>query len=453
VSTSPRAELEPAGAQARAAGWSWLATLPRPATPHAARGEDPLATVRALLGALGDPHQGLRVIHIAGSKGKGSTTLYCETLLRGLGRRTLAFTSPHLQRWTERLRVDAGEVDGERGLAALEAVREAAARCGVTPGFFEALTVAALWLAAREGVDWTIVEAGVGGRADATNVVEPAITVLTGIELEHTDRLGSTREAITREKAGIIKRGAPAVVPVLEPALARIVDRAAAGADTEVVRVTPAPVPVTRAPGDRRTAWHWDGERLTAAGPGWAVRTGLATRATHAAANAALALTTVARLGLAPSEALQQAARGLAAMSLPGRAEVVSRLPWVLVDGAHTGASARALAATVRELRAARVHLLLSVSAGKTLEELLPPLLELADTVTVTQADADYSMTAHDLAEHIAALDPQRPVSAVNEPEPALARACSDRPGETLVVATGSVYLAGAVRTRFPTPD
>ncbi|MDZ7786703.1 MAG: hypothetical protein U5K73_00745 [Halofilum sp. (in: g-proteobacteria)] len=177
----PPAAAGPAADDARAAGWAWLATLPRAASAHAERGADPQAAMRGLLAALGDPHRDLRVIHIAGSKGKGSTALLCEALLQRLGQRTLTYTSPHLARWTERLRIDAREADARRAQDALEAVRAAAGRSGIVPGFFEALTATGLLLAARAEVDWAIVEAGVGGRADATNVVTPALAVLHGV--------------------------------------------------------------------------------------------------------------------------------------------------------------------------------------------------------------------------------------------------------------------------------
>ncbi|MDZ7786704.1 MAG: hypothetical protein U5K73_00750 [Halofilum sp. (in: g-proteobacteria)] len=204
-------------------------------------------------------------------------------------------------------------------------------------------------------------------------------------------------------------------------------------------------------PGPARVAWHRDGARLSAAGPGWAVRAPLPAPGAHVAANAALALAAVARLGCA-AERLQRAAAVLGEVALPGRGEIVSRLPWVLVDGAHTAASARALAETVTALQPARVHLLLSLSQGKDVTGVLDPLLPLASRVTVTCADPDYSLAAEALARAVHERAPDLALATVAATEAALARACDDQPGETLVVATGSVYLAGRVRVAFTAP-
>lgn len=427
----------------RAAGWAWLSSLPRPATAHAERGPDPLGPTTALLRALGDPQRHLRVIHVVGSKGKGSTVLFTESLLRRLGRRTLAFTSPHLERWTERLRLDGAEVDGATGLAATEAVREAAATTGIHPGFFEALTVAACWLAAERSVDWCILEAGVGGRADATNVVRPQLVVLTSIEREHVDRLGDTVAAIAREKAGAIKAGAPVVAPLLPPPAMRVVETAVQRCATRLVRVLPAGHPGA-GPGDI----HWRRDRahleLTIAANRLRVPFGVPGAAM--AGNAALAIAAVQCLGLASREALRRVARDLGDGGLPGRFETLSTLPWIVIDGAHTQASAEALAAGVREMAPARVTLLLSLSANRDLEAVATPLVALATRVIVTRADATYSLAPRPVADRLRTRWPTLSVEAVDAPEDALGRACQEAGSTHLVLATGSVYLAGRVR-------
>lgn len=405
--------------------------------------------MRGLLRELDDPHRGLRVIHIAGSKGKGSTALYTERLLGALGLRTFTFTSPHLERWTERLRLDGAEAAPERALAALLAVRDASDRSGIVPGFFEALTVAGLWLAAKERVDWCVIECGVGGRADATNIVEPAATIITGIELEHTERLGPRLTDIAGEKAGIVKPGAPLVAPRLAPELDDIL---AARADTAGVRFLRLEQD-TRAPSGPGTPdvihWHHGPDGITATGPGWHVQTPLRSPGAHMAGNAVLALAAVRALAPAPPEALHRTTAVLARTHLPGRMETLSERPWVIVDGAHTGASAAALAATVADLRAPRVHLLLSCSSGKDLDAILTPLLTSASAITVTCADRTYSLPADALAEHVRAHGDTLTIEAIEDVNTAIAHACADDPGRTLVLATGSVYLVGAVRAAF----
>ena len=386
------------------------------------------------------------MLHVAGSKGKGSTALFAERLLGALGHSTFTFTSPHLERWTERLRLDGREVDAATALETLETVRAAAERRGIVPGFFEALTVAGLWLAARARVDWAVIECGVGGRADATNVVRPAVTVITGIEREHVDRLGSELSAIAREKAGIVKPGAPLVAPALPAPIDAVLAAAANTARVPHLRARQRRAAPAAAGGPDELGWHYADGRLTACGPGWRVRTALASPGRQAAGNAVLALAALGSAGLASAEHLQRAARVLAREGLPGRTEVISRLPWIMIDSAHTGASAQALAETVGELRAPCVHLLLSCSGGKDVDALLAPLLPLVSRVTTTRADPDYSLDAETLAHHVRRHRPDLPVRAITDTEDALAQAAADRPGESLVLATGSVYLAGAVR-------
>ncbi|MFW5969674.1 MAG: bifunctional folylpolyglutamate synthase/dihydrofolate synthase, partial [Halofilum sp. (in: g-proteobacteria)] len=434
----------PVGDDAVAAGWAWLSTLPRAATAHAERGADPLGAVRGLLDTLGNPHRGLRVIHIAGSKGKGSTALYTEALLREYGLRTFTFTSPHLERWTERLRLDGTDASPEHALGALSAVREASRHSGIMPGFFEALTVAGLWLAAAQRVDWCVIECGVGGRADATNIIEPAATIITGIEREHVDRLGHRLTDIAREKAGIVKPGAPLVAPRLSPELDSVLAARADGAGVPFLRVEQSARAPTTPGSDPGARWHQGPDGVTVAGPDWRVQTTLGSPGTHMAGNAALALAAVRALVPEPLETLRRAAKVLARTCLPGRMEMVSKRPWVVVDGAHTEASAAALAAAVADLRVPHLHLLLSCSAGKELDAILTPLLAVASAVTVTRADPTYSLPTDTLAEHVRAHGDKLTVGVIEDVDVAIAHACADDPGRTLVLATGSVYLAGA---------
>ena len=314
------------------------------------------------------------------------------------------------------------------------------------------LALAGLWLAERSGVDWVILEAGVGGRADATNVVRPRATIITGIELEHTDRLGTTLEAIAREKLGIVKPRVPLIAPCPEPALEDLYEQTTTERSSEWLRLHRQVGHVRAEQAPHAVAWCYEQGRLTAAGAAWSVRTKLNVGGAHMAGNAALAIATVARLGIVSASVLQRSARVLAGLTLPGRLETVSRLPWVIVDGAHTAASASALAQAVRELAPARLHLLLSLTTGKDVDSVVEPLLATADCVTATCADSQYSLDAHALARHIRTLAPSCAVSAVERPEDAIARAANDRPGDTLVLATGSVYLAGAVRAAMSIP-
>jgi folylpolyglutamate synthase/dihydropteroate synthase len=186
-----------------------------------------LAPVEALLARVGEPQRGLRVVHVAGSKGKGSTALLGEALLRAVGLSTGTFTSPHLERWTERFRIDGHEVPGDALAAAVTRLRphvDALRQGADPPSFFDVTTAAAFLLFAEAGVDVALVEVGLGGRLDSTNVVAPAVCCITSIELEHTEKLGDTLAAIAGEKAGIAKAGVPLVVGALPAEAAEVVE-------------------------------------------------------------------------------------------------------------------------------------------------------------------------------------------------------------------------------------
>jgi dihydrofolate synthase/folylpolyglutamate synthase len=405
-----------------------------------------LGPIRRLLARLGAPEAGLSVLHVAGSKGKGSTALLAEALLVAAGERVGTFTSPHLERWTERIRIDGREVDGAPLAAAVERLRphvEAlrAETPDAAPSFFDATTAAALLLFRDAGLDRVILEVGLGGRLDSTNAVQPAVTCITTIELEHTDKLGDTLAAIAAEKAGIAKPGAPLVTGALHPEAAAVVEARAAELGVPLARLG-------RELELELLEESLDGLRLRLRDGGCEIQATLPLLGAHQAANAALALACARRLPGGPDgDALRAAAqRGFAFVRLPGRVELLGRAPWRVADGAHTAASARALVQALGHLPRRRARLVLSVSAGKDLREILAALLPAFDEVTVTRADAQRSLQPAEVAAAVRAAAPGIPVRAVPNPFLAL-RAAREGLGEgDLVCATGSVYLAGLAR-------
>ncbi len=412
------------------------------AAPPRPYGENRLDPVIALLDRLGNPQGGLPVIHITGSKGKGSTALLIESILQAAGLRTGTFTSPHLQRWTERLRLNGQELDAASFHTLLERLRpevDALGRTDHPPGFFHVLTAAALLLFRERGVDYGIMEVGLGGRLDATNVVEPVVCCITGVELEHTAQLGSDVGAIAREKAGIIKPGIPVVTghlpPPAEREIARRVDAMESpwwrlGRDFEV-----------EVSGQTET-----GQTLRLDLGGQIMEVFLPLPGRHQADNAALAAACVRRLERFEAGLLEAAlGRGLAAVRLPGRAEILRRRPWVVVDGAHTTASVQALAEVLAALPAHPTHLVLSVSADKN-PAFCAPLLRHCHRITVTRADPRRSLDPETAARRLRALAPSLAVEVVDDPTAALAGALAALPEDGLLCATGSVYLAGRAR-------
>jgi dihydrofolate synthase/folylpolyglutamate synthase len=411
-----------------------------------------LDPIRALLDEVGSPERGLRPIHLAGSKGKGSTALLCEALLRAAGLRVGAFVQPHLARWTERFRIDGAEVQGDRLAAAVERLRGPAERlrrgpAPLAPSWFDVTTAAALLLFNEAGLDAVVLEVGVGGRLDSTNVVTPRVTAVTSIELEHTEILGDTLEAIAGEKAGILKAGVPAVTAELPPA-AREVVRA---------RAREIGAPLAELGVDFHTEVSELGTlglevRLTDGPLEVAARLPLLGR--PQAANAAVAFACVRRSGLLEdTELARHAPAAFASVRLPGRIEVVGRHPLTLVDSCHTEASARALAEVIEGAPRERTHLVLSISAGKNVEAMCRALARLADTVTLTRAEAGRSLSPSEVAPVLQRVAPGRDVRVVLDPRLALRSAREGAAAGDLVVAAGSVYLAGIARAVFGAGD
>jgi len=417
----------------------------RPDWPYARMG---LAPIRELLARLGAPHDGLACIHVAGSKGKGSTALFAEALLGAAGERVGTFTSPHLSRWTERVRVGGREVDGaalaaavERVRPHVEALREAAPASA--PTFFDATTAAALLCFRDAGVDRAVLEVGLGGRLDSTNVVTPQVACVTSIELEHTDRLGGTLAEIAGEKAGILKPGVPAVVGALpEPALAVVTARA-----------RELGAPLARSGVDFVAESRGGGHIALRDGP-LEIEAELRSPAPHQAGNAGLALACVRRAGgVADALLAERGAAALASARLPGRAELLRRRPAILVDSAHTPASAVALARVLDELGSPPTRFVLSISADKDRRAILEALLRHARSVTVTRAEPTRSLAPSEVADAIRALSPEVPVRVVPNPHLALRAAAEGLGPDDCLCVAGSVYLAGIARRVLAVDD
>ncbi len=403
-----------------------------------------LQPVSELLARVGNPHRGLRCIHIAGSKGKGSTALLCEAILTAAGLRVGTYTSPHLQRWSERFRVGGREVGEAELVAAAERLRPQLAALSDAehpPGFFDFLTATAFALFEQAGVDVAVIEVGLGGRLDATNVVQPLVSCITSIELEHTERLGTSYAAIAGEKAGIIKPGVPVVVGSLPAdALSAVKARAARCA---------APL--------RRLGCEFRARLASASAHGLALHIDSDTLALdltmpvlgpHLAGNAALALACVQHSGLLPRQRLAAAAReGLARGTLPGRTEILRRGPWVVADGAHTASSARALVRSLDVLNCRERHMVISLSAGKDLATLLPILASSASSLVATRADRQRSLEPAAIAAWAGSHLPRLPLRIIEDPRHAVRTTYSSLAPDSLMCVTGSVYAAGAAKT------
>ncbi len=413
---------------------------------YATRAAQAQQAVAALLARLGNPHHGLPVIHVTGSKGKGSTALLVEAILRAAGLKVGTYTSPHLSHWRERFRLNGTALPETDFAALMEHVRPAVEALlsgpgNTRPGFFDTATAAALLLFRRAGVEAAIVEVGIGGRLDATNVVEPRVCCITGVELEHTDKLGDTVAAIAAEKAGIIKPGVTTVCGPLTPAAARVV--------TQRAKSQAAPLLCYGDAFYQTSTPYALGYEFAYHAPGLRIDCSLALPGAHQTVNAALAIACARQFGIAELPKTVQLA--LSTVRLPGRCEILGKAPWLVVDGAHTVASARALREVIERLPATRRHWLLSFTKGKSPGPTVAELLSDGDRVTITRADPQRSQAPQAIAAQLAAWAPGLSMRCIDDPAHALEQVRAELAEHDLLAVAGSVYLAGRVRALLGT--
>lgn len=414
-----------------------------------------LGRMRRLLRRLGDPQEGLRIVHIAGTKGKGSTAAMLAAALSAAGLRTGLFCSPHLHRLEERFCVDGGEATPEEVIALVETVRPVVEDLdahdphprpqGTT--FFEITTAMGLLHFARRRADVVVLEVGVGGRLDSTNAIRPLLAVLTTISFDHTRQLGRTLGAIATEKAGILKRGRPAVSGVRGDEARAAIHRVARQRRIRLRELDvdfgysyrPASPPLEAPTPGRVTVQTWRSD--------WGPLE-LPLLGAHQAQNAAVALAALDALAEQGLEISREAvARGFRSLTWPARVEVLGRSPWLVVDGAHNVASAEALAETLRTcLPSVPRTLIFGTSRDKDLRGQLRALLPLFDVVIATRyienpratPPEEVAAAARDLGGRVAPI--------TTDPASALEAAYRLAPPEGLICITGSLFLAAEAR-------
>ena len=407
-----------------------------------------VASMRSLLARLNDPHLGRPTVHITGSKGKGTTSAMVAGILREAGYSTALYTSPHLHSFTERIAIGGEPVSPEEFAAGLSAILPAveAERESVhgDVSTFGVLTALFFWLVRAQlpPVDWQVVEVGLGGTFDATNVFEATdVAVITPISLEHTQILGSTTVEIARDKAGIIKPGTTAVVArQRDPAVLDVIRERCAEVGAELVDAGALyDVEVTE--------MHPWGQRLAVRRPGGEVlelRTPMLGR--HQAENAMTAVAVADAIRARGFELDDRAiAEGLARVRVPGRLEVMGQKPLIVADGAHNGESAAALARALREYFTwKRCFLVLGVTRDKDLRAMGFELAKLAELIVCVGFRNPRSLDPYEMIQQIGFLGP----AAVAEEtvaaglETALAHANPD----DLVCVTGSLYVVAEAR-------
>jgi dihydrofolate synthase/folylpolyglutamate synthase len=336
-----------------------------------------LTRMLTLASALGNPEQGQRFVHVAGTNGKGSTSAMIANILRHSGLRTGLYTSPHLTEPTERIQINGIAVSREEFASAFEIVHECAERLlredrfESHPSYFETVTAMA-FLIFREQCEITVLEVGLGGRLDATNIVNPELCVITPISFDHEAFLGNTLESIAAEKAGILKPNVPVVISRQHPVANRIICERAQELNCPIVRAEEWRICDVKVDA-QSSQFVMEDERYTCA---------LAGR--HQIDNAATAIAACRLLGI-DRAAIQ---KGLADVRWPGRLEWISHHPDIILDGAHNPAGAAALAGYIREFFADRpVWIVYAAMRDKAIEEITGLLFPLAQKLILTAPD------------------------------------------------------------------
>lgn len=423
-----------------------------------------LSRIETLLSLLGDPHRQLKYIHIGGTNGKGSVAAMVASVLQRSGYRTALFTSPFILNFTNRMSIDGQDIGREELVALVERVRPLVERIGAEDRLgplteFEVVTALAFTYFAREQPDLVVLEVGLGGRLDATNVVRPLVSVLTNISLDHTQVLGETVAAVAREKAGIIKEGLPVVTGAADPEARRVIAERCRECRAPLFYALPSgeePPPGARSAFGSRREIIPGGQRIDYRGLARSYRDlFIPLRGRHQVGNAAIALASLELLaegGYPVAEA--DLRRGLAETSWPARLELVGERPLLILDGAHNPAAMQVLAAALPEYFSyRRLILVLGVMADKD-PAMLDHILPLADAVVLTRPALPRSAAPAALAGRLRHRFPAR-VIVQEKVERALNTALAlAGPGDAVLV-TGSFYTvseARAVCRELPQP-
>ena len=403
-----------------------------------------LGRIQELLRRLGDPHLSLRVIHIGGTNGKGSTAVMVAGILREAGYRAGVFTSPHLHAYTERYRIGGAEISGVKVAGLITELRphlEAMVAEGFEhPTEFEVSTALAFLYFYREKVDYLVLEVGLGGAIDSTNVITPLVAVITNVAMDHMDYLGNTIREIAAVKAGIVKRGVPLVTAADNRAALAVLEAACRDLGAPLILVGRD---VTVEPGESAPAAHrfaiqgrlgrYPDLRLPLAG-------------LHQLVNAATAVAAVEVLAEAGAAVPLKAVRGgLAATRWPARLETVRERPLVIIDGAHNYDGAKCLARAIRDSHPGRrLVLVLGMLGDKERSKVVAELAPLAQAVVVTRPNSPRAGEWQAMAEEARRYAPS--VAVLEDIGAAVEQALRLAGPQDLVVITGSLYMVAEAR-------
>ena len=406
-----------------------------------------LDTITDLLGHMGNPHRRFKTVHVTGTNGKGSVCAFVASVLRKAGYRVGLYTSPHLVRFNERIQIDGREISNADVARIYQEMQPAIAKTSGgskvrQPTFFEVTTAMAFHYFAERAIDIGVIEVGMGGRMDATNVINPLVAVLTRIGLEHTEHLGKTEDRIAREKAGIIKAGCRVVT----------VDQGTVPVITAQAHALGCPITIVgRDVRYERLAFDRSGQRLRMEDDG-KLELRIPLLGSYQPENAAIAYATVrdlSKMGLEiPKEAI---AAGFRETVWPGRMQIVRSNPTVIVDGTHNAPGVPTLAASLRELfPGEKAVFVLGILDDKDLGAFADALGPLAAHLVVAKPETPRAYPPEAIARAFASH--VRTPAIVPKVAEAVDRAISLAGPAGLVVVTGSIYTAGEALAHLQGP-
>jgi dihydrofolate synthase/folylpolyglutamate synthase len=375
-----------------------------------------LKKIIALLKALGNPHDKIKTIHIAGTKGKGSTAIFLSQLLQENGYKTGLFTSPHLVDLSERIQINGIPISRTAFTGMMNKLYPHLKR--LKPTFFETITALSLCYFEEGKVDYAVMEVGLGGRLDATNVIKPCLSIITRIDFDHMDKLGNTISSIAREKAGIIKPQTPVFTIKQLPEAARVI-RAVARRQNAPLKIVP--------PFSGRIPVH----------------------GRHQRENLALALSALKYILQTKNHKLKTKINNLV---LPARIEVVSKSPTLILDTSHNPVSIKALVKTIKEeFHYRKLILTMGIMRDKEADKMLEPILPLADIVIFTRSDNPRFLAPIEFIPYIKNMKLSAPIFLEPDCKEALKAARALAKADDLILITGSFYLAGALYNHVKT--
>lgn len=417
-----------------------------------------LENSRRLISILGEPQKSFPSVHIAGTNGKGSTATIIASILKENGFKVGLYTSPHLVSFTERIRINNSPILESDVIRLTSYIRKAIANTDIKPTFFEFITAMAFYYFACEKVDWAVIEVGMGGRLDATNILLPDVSVITNIGLDHNEFLGETIFDIAFEKAGIIKPLIPVVTTKTHPEALRVLEKTAKGHGSEIHIYDRDFKSTLIFMDDKHIVFDYRGINLSMAhtdGYRKYNNLSLSIPGKHQLYNASLAIRVCEILiqrGFPISD--DAVNNGLLNLNFEGRLEWVSQRPLIIIDSAHNPEAARALTNTVKEIfPAKKIIFIVGIMKDKDIKGILNPLMQISDAVILTRPKSERAASPEKLKECIETLGEKDnknlkavSISTTNTVTEAIALAKTLWHEENIILATGSFYTTGEVK-------